>query len=243
MNPTTPSGNTDKFFGQKVSKPGIDVNTASDNQLIYKNDFSTQTFYTASGQAGVASGQIPSGGTGTAIYDSAGNIVAQYGEQSDGSVNLKFFDSNGIGVAQFGQFTGGAVALKVAFPNVEVSSAPDSELIFNSNQNIFKIVQSGVVALNGANSVSTNTTTITIPGYNNSPAFLAYLQLSNISTQLPSFNLTVQSGYAGIGYIIYGNAYQSGTDGKLDLSATNYTIANDPNTYTIKYYILQETIT
>lgn len=56
MNPTTPTGNTDKFFGQKVSVPGINVNNASDSQLILKDDFSTRIYYNQEGVATVLLG-------------------------------------------------------------------------------------------------------------------------------------------------------------------------------------------
>lgn len=45
----TPSGNQNQFFGQKVSRLGINVNSAGDSDLIYKNDFSTTLYYDESG--------------------------------------------------------------------------------------------------------------------------------------------------------------------------------------------------
>lgn len=41
----TPPSNPNKFFGLKVSKPGLPVASASDKQLVYKDDFSTKTYY------------------------------------------------------------------------------------------------------------------------------------------------------------------------------------------------------
>lgn len=40
-----PPNRTNNFFGVKVSKAGIPVNQASDKQLIYKDDFSTKTYF------------------------------------------------------------------------------------------------------------------------------------------------------------------------------------------------------
>jgi hypothetical protein len=51
-----PTSNVNNFFGQKVSQPGIPVNKANDSQLLYKNDFSTQTFYDQFGNAQVVIG-------------------------------------------------------------------------------------------------------------------------------------------------------------------------------------------
>lgn len=42
-------GSNNKFFGQKVSKAGINVYNASDSDLIYKNDYSSTIYYNASG--------------------------------------------------------------------------------------------------------------------------------------------------------------------------------------------------
>lgn len=55
-----PPGSANKFFGQKVSKPGINVNSAGDNELIYKNDFSTTLYYDSSGVPTVLLGLRPS---------------------------------------------------------------------------------------------------------------------------------------------------------------------------------------
>lgn len=59
MNPSIPTGNQNQFFGQKVSKPGIDVNNAGDNDLIYKNDFTTTLYYNSSGIPTVLLGLRP----------------------------------------------------------------------------------------------------------------------------------------------------------------------------------------
>jgi len=44
-----PAGNQTKFFGQKVSRPGINVLNATDSELIYKNDYTTTLYYNQSG--------------------------------------------------------------------------------------------------------------------------------------------------------------------------------------------------
>lgn len=61
MNPTnnTPTGNQPVFFGQKVSKPGINVNSAGDSQLVYKNDYNTTTYYDQTGIARILIGLLP----------------------------------------------------------------------------------------------------------------------------------------------------------------------------------------
>lgn len=116
MNPQSP-GQT-PFYGKKISIQGVPVTQATDAQLLYKDDYnqSLETYY-GNGKAVVELGKLPAGGYG-----------------------IRFPDTNGIGIAQFGQFPDGSTSLKIAQAGVEVATAPNSELIFNSNQDIFKIV-------------------------------------------------------------------------------------------------------
>lgn len=127
MNPNLPAGNQPNFFGRKVSQPGINVNNASDNQLIYKDDFSTQTYY----------------GNNTTNGSNVNVPVMEIGQLSNGGAGIYFPDANGTGVAQFGLFPDGSTALKVSQPGVEVATASNDQLIFNSAQDIFKIIQTG----------------------------------------------------------------------------------------------------
>lgn len=45
MNPTSPSNANPPYFGIKVSQPGINVNNATPDQLLYTNDYNTTTYY------------------------------------------------------------------------------------------------------------------------------------------------------------------------------------------------------
>jgi hypothetical protein len=80
--------------------------------------------------------------SGSLVVNSPNGKIAQLGVQADGTFNLKFFDpKTGIGTAQFGQYPDNSTALKVAKTGVEVSTATNNQLIFNSSQDIFKIVK------------------------------------------------------------------------------------------------------
>jgi hypothetical protein len=46
---SVPSGSNNQFFGQKVSKQGINVYNAIDSELIYKNDYSSTIYYNDAG--------------------------------------------------------------------------------------------------------------------------------------------------------------------------------------------------
>lgn len=60
-------GNQGQFFGQKVSRLGINVNNAADNQLILKDDFSTRTYYDGNGVPRILIGLLPDGTYGIVV--------------------------------------------------------------------------------------------------------------------------------------------------------------------------------
>lgn len=61
-----PNDQQNQFFGEKVSKPGIPVNQASDKQLVYKNNYSTTTYYD-NANSRILIGLLPDGTYGIAI--------------------------------------------------------------------------------------------------------------------------------------------------------------------------------
>lgn len=266
-----------KNVGIKASKPGVEVTTATDNNLAYKDDFSTKTWYSGSGPV-LLEGLLPDGGYGYRVLDTNGkpvaqfglqadgstnlkyfdtnnNVVSQFGRQSDGSTNLKFFDINGIGVAQFGRFADNSTALKVAKSGVEVSTATDNQLIFNSSQDIFKIVVTGTatVTVGPGDNFITKTTTIA-HGLGYTPIVMGFVDAAS--------SILTAGGRVITPYAMYEE--QSATGGFIDNSiyiliglftvtadATNIYCSvgtHKADFYTqlqgdwqFKYYILQET--
>lgn len=79
MNPSSiPQGNQTGFFGVKVSQPGVNVNSAGADQLLYQNDYTAQTFFGSTGN--ISFGQFTSQLTGQLtlgmqIIDSNGNSI------------------------------------------------------------------------------------------------------------------------------------------------------------------------
>lgn len=63
------------------------------------------------------------------------------GELFDGARGIRFQNAGGVGLAQFGIFGNGKLALKIAKDGFDAATATDDQLIFNSGQNIFKIVK------------------------------------------------------------------------------------------------------
>lgn len=136
MQPAAPQ-NQNQFFGIKVSKPGIDVNNASNKQLTYQNNFSSTIFYDQS-NARVIEGLLP-----------------------DGTYGL-WVSSPGVDVT-------------TAIPNVP------GQLLFDSNQNLFNVVQSGTTTILSQTLApsSGQADVITIPhGLSFIPVLQAYGQFS-----------------------------------------------------------------
>ena len=66
--------------------------------------------------------------------------------------------------------------MRVAPPNVDVLKASDDQLIFNSSQNVFKVVASGTYSLTGSSNISFGTTQTESIVHNlgSVPAFVVY---------------------------------------------------------------------
>lgn len=97
-----------KFFGIKVSKTGIPVQNASDKQLTYKNDFSTQTFYTNSGA--ISFGVTSDNDLGMETIDSDGFTLFKM----DGQTWFWFDKNTGKNVMQVGLLPDGTYGWAVA---------------------------------------------------------------------------------------------------------------------------------
>lgn len=90
----------------------------------------------------LGSGIVLDGDNETISISDSRTDVLTLGKYTDSTFNFRVLDANGIGLAQFGQFPGGLIALKVAQANIEVSTATDSQLTFNSSKS-FTIAKSG----------------------------------------------------------------------------------------------------
>ena len=87
------------FFGVKVSQPGINVNQASDTQLLYQNNYSTETYYDNIGTPVVQLGLLPGGTYGllTGTDDNGGITYGAYTSVITGqtALGLQIADQNG----------------------------------------------------------------------------------------------------------------------------------------------------
>lgn len=168
----------------------------------------------------------------------------------DGHYGLRLQDSSGVGVAQFSQFSDGNTHLKIAKSGVEVTTASSSQLVFDSNQDIFRIV--GVYQVNFSFTTGSGFTVenINIPhslGY--APLVVPYVTnlvmnpfvTTPVTTQLP---YTVYAGSSGVSGIVMNcyMAYTGATTTNLTFQAGIYTGSGQSCSGTVKAYVIQETI-
>lgn len=192
MNPNS----TNNFFGVKVSKAGIPVNQASDKQLVYKDDFSTKTYYDLSNPR-MIEGLLPDG-------------------------------------------TYGLWVSKPGFDVTDANAPTNNTLIFNSSQDVFKIVLTGSTTLTRLAGNTTGTKTIA-HNLGFVPAAQCFIEVAGAFLPLPYTETTP----TGLGYMGVDKDVGYSTD------ATNLNLFTDVDTagfwvgltenFTIRYYLLQET--
>jgi hypothetical protein len=194
MNPNT----TNNFYGQKLSKLGINVANAADNQLLWKDDYDNdvKTWYGTSGPV-MEQGTLPNGGYGLYIPD----------------------------------INDGEIALKVAQPGIEVSTAANDQLVFNSNQDMFKIILSGNGSIPA--SVSNNSTLTVAHNLGFIPALIGYVDLSSIYYPFPLLGI---NGTSGAILSLYQCSVDS-TNAYFTVQTPGSTVSTATS---IKYYLLQE---
>lgn len=66
------------FFGQKVSKQGVNVTQATDNELVLKDDYSTRTYYDGTGTPRILLGLLPDGNYGLVISKPGFDVTKQF---------------------------------------------------------------------------------------------------------------------------------------------------------------------
>ena len=107
-----------KFYGRKLSKIGVNVANATDNQLILKEDYDTgtTTYYDGSGNKILETGLLDDGTYGFSYFNSNGILIAK----SNGPTDFKY-DANGVNYYQNGLLPDGTYGLVIAAPGVNVA--------------------------------------------------------------------------------------------------------------------------
>lgn len=211
-----PNNNT-SFYGQKLSKLGVNVTEASDSQLIWKDDYNNAIkIWYDENNARIAEGKLPDG-------------------------------SYGLWVS------------KPGFNVTDANAAINNELIFNSNQDIFKIYSSGIVNGSVTNGSPTYTNSIAhnlgrIPGvlvYGQMPPSSAYSPFSTIIptystsayTALPAIQFAEESiGGTGTYFPIFELTYEIDKNNLTLIADLFVTGETGPFNFSFSYFILQESI-
>ncbi len=157
-----------------------------------------------------------------------------------------------IGYQDSPGFSNGKVGIKLSQVGIDVGAATNDQLIFSTDFNSFKIVQTGTVSqtlTNSSNTVTAGTQTVAIAhnlGY--VPSFLVYVTApatfvdGNILFQLPhtTFNSSPDAGS------LFTLFYATADTTNLNIvykhrSNTDYS-PNSP-TFSVRYYLTRETAT
>lgn len=160
-------------------------------------------------------------------------------------------DDTGTRRVLIGKGKNGFYGVKTTPTGVDVYNATDAELTFNSNQNVFKIVQSGLTTMSQitiSGSSGTNNVVITHNlGY--VPLVIAVFEDTTYGpgefrpwVSEPGA-VTVSAGF--IEMISYHNRIMEATDSTVTFTEVYYwgsfPANNKTGPYNIKYYLLQET--
>lgn len=206
---------SNNFFGIKVSKSGIPVQNASDNQLVYKDNFSTKTYYDES-NARIVEGLLPDGTYGMWVSKPGDDVT-------------------------------------------NPSAAANNELVFNSNQDIFKIVGTGnatIPSITLANNASNASGIVVNHNLGYAPITQMYVQLSvtvwtgsTTATVLSNISLPLSGSTVGVAQLVSAGSLTSfelyfAVDTANVYITAIYTAGSSGATtlaLPIKYYLLQET--
>lgn len=157
-------------------------------------------------------------------------------------------DASGTPRLFFGEGPNQFYGMKVSQPGIDVTGADDEDLVFNSDQNVFKIIDSGSIDLTQitipgsvGNYEDVNTTVATYThGFGFKPSCLAFMeQTSGVRVQLP---YTLQQAFSG-SYVTWQtyNATVSNTTFRITLRAVTFGGPVISLAGNIRFYLLQET--
>lgn len=148
-------------------------------------------------------------------------------------------DENGNERIILGRYSNGKYGMKVSPAGINVQDATDDELIFNSDNNIFKIVQKGTTTLASPNSIGSSTF-VNVPfTLGTKPIVFAFVAFSAGGTRFPMPYIEPIIIGANAGKVSHQVAYEVITD-NITFFWRDITVATNLTAH-ITYYILQET--
>lgn len=174
-------------------------------------------------------------------------INKNFGELDNESVKKLYYDSSGVPSIQIGVQSDGSSAIKVSKPGIDVTTATNAQLAFNSAQTAFKVAASGFINIPsitvtnpGAGNYGSNTVTTTVShnlGY--SPAIMAFSNSSGQYTPLPVYSASP----IGTNTALWTNMTISVDTVNIYLTVTAMTVGAGTSVVSlanVKYYLLQE---
>lgn len=186
----------------------------------------------------------------TAITNKQDGSSGAYVSTKDATVKVNDGTVNRVSL---GLLSDGSYGLKVSPEGVDVLSATDAQLVFNSGQNVFKIVASDTVVLAGRSlgatsslGVSAALQSVAIPPGLTKPLVIAvgsddgfqYVNWSGPITSLDGLSGgNVVSTRKLVAYLGYNGSNIEFSYTAFNATGSSWTIP----AYTIRYYILQET--
>lgn len=150
------------------------------------------------------------------------------------------YQKDGFGV-------GSDYGLKISQPGYDVTTATDTELVFNSNYNSFKILATGTISVSKAANDSFEVGSVDlsgVTGITDTPAILVFADYNN--ELLPSTYPITSGTYAGYVQLSFNYEVDSTITLFVEVSAPNYGAGSNvayvnPLDTTFRYYVLVET--
>lgn len=178
------------------------------------------------------------------VSDMNQNILELKGRE----VTEVFKDDTGVRRVLSGK-RGDDYGLFVSKPTFDVFTAADDELIFNSGQNVFKIVQSGTIespALSiadpGAQYASDDAITSLEHGLGYKPAVIGYLDNLGVYYQLPFYFPRGTGTSAAIAWpFLQISVDDTNVNLNFNVTVFDQSWSSTVGDFTVKYYLLQET--
>lgn len=148
--------------------------------------------------------------------------------------------------ALFGRDGSGNFVVKIAQDGFDVLTATSAQLIFNSANNIFKIVKSATIDLGTSTVVSGTANTATVAhGLSSAPLAIAFGTVTDVTNgtrtvPLPHYTLGTTSGISSTVRVVVASLTIS-----TDATNINFSLRGNAidTSATVRYYIIQETAT
>lgn len=183
-------------------------------------------------------------------YNQVNRLITEFQNEQ---VTKIFKDDTGTRRVLMGKGKDGFYGFKVSEDGVDVYEAANDELIFNSSQNVFKIVATGTIEVSAytlaageTNTYSGGTQAFDVHGLGYSPAVIAYIYENDVPSIHNLMPLTrMNGGGTGGGYSMTDFRIYTDTQQVRVVASTwaygGYNFSGITiNAHTVKYYLLQE---